>query len=45
MDLTSNGFKPRANAGQINGDGETYIYCAWAENPFVTSDSVPTTAR
>jgi hypothetical protein len=45
LDMLSNGFKPRANAGQINGDGPTYIYCAWAENPFVTSDSIPTTAR
>ena len=45
LDMLSNGFKPRADAGQINGDGPTYIYCALAENPFVTSDSIPTTAR
>ena len=25
--------------------GETYIYMAFAENPFVTSTGVPTTAR
>jgi hypothetical protein len=28
-----------------NGSGVTYIYMAFAENPFVTSTSVPTTAR
>jgi hypothetical protein len=28
-----------------NGSGETYIYMAFAENPFVTSTSIPTTAR
>jgi hypothetical protein len=29
----------------INGSGSTYIYMAFAENPFVTSTSIPTTAR
>jgi hypothetical protein len=28
-----------------NGSGDTYIYMAFAENPFVTSTSIPTTAR
>jgi hypothetical protein len=29
----------------INGSGATYIYMAFAENPFVTSTGVPATAR
>jgi hypothetical protein len=28
-----------------NDSGATYIYMAFAENPFVTSTSIPTTAR
>jgi hypothetical protein len=33
MDLLSNGFKPR-NQFNYNGSGVTYIYAAFAENPF-----------
>ena len=35
FDFLSNGFKTRntADAG-INGNGETFIYMAFAENPF-----------
>jgi hypothetical protein len=29
----------------FNGSGGTFIYMAFAENPFVTSTSIPTTAR
>jgi hypothetical protein len=29
----------------IGNSGSTYIYMAFAENPFVTSTSIPTTAR
>jgi hypothetical protein len=29
----------------MNGSGSTYIYMAFAENPFVTSTGVPATAR
>ena len=43
MDLLSNGFKCRDNDG--NGNGFSYIYMAFAENPFVTSTGVPATAR
>jgi hypothetical protein len=28
-----------------NGSGDTYIYMAFAESPFVSSEGVPTTAR
>jgi hypothetical protein len=29
----------------LNASGASYIYMAFAENPFVTSTGVPTTAR
>ena len=45
IDLLSNGFKVRHTDGDINASGETYIYMAFAENPFVTSTGVPATAR
>jgi hypothetical protein len=45
LDFTSNGFKWRGSNDRVNGSGKTYIYMAFAENPFVTSTSVPTTAR
>ena len=44
-DFTSNGFKARQNWSGNNTSGETYIYMAFAENPFVTSTGIPTTAR
>ena len=45
IDILSNGFKCRASGGGQNGSGNTYIYMAFAENPFVTSTGVPATAR
>ena len=45
LDLLSNGFKCRRTHGSQNGDGWTYVYMAFAENPFVTSGGVPCTAR
>ena len=45
IDFLSNGYKIRDSEAQINGDGETYIYLAFAEHPFVSSKGVPTTAR
>jgi len=44
FDFVSNGFKCR-NSGSENENGTTYIYMAFAENPFVTSTGIPTTAR
>jgi len=44
-DLLSNGFKARINSGENNSSGVTYIYMAFAENPFVSSTQIPTTAR
>jgi hypothetical protein len=40
-DFCSNGFKDRLGLGS----GETFIYMAFAENPFVSSTLIPTTAR
>ena len=45
IDFLSNGFKPRAGDAHINSSGTTYIYMAFAENPFTTSTGVPATAR
>ena len=45
MDFLSNGFKIRSIESILNTNGDTYIYMAWAENPFVTSTGIPTTAR
>tara|TARA_B100001093_G_C26807731_1_gene1006198 strand:- start:50 stop:1111 length:1062 start_codon:yes stop_codon:yes gene_type:complete len=47
VDILSNGFKIK-NTGANNGtnqSGTKYVYYAWAENPFVTSTGIPTTAR
>jgi hypothetical protein len=44
-DFVSNGFKCRFGTGNHNTSGETYIYMAFAENPFVSSKGIPTTAR
>jgi hypothetical protein len=34
LDILSNGFKLRNTHGARNGSGSTYIYAAFAENPF-----------
>jgi hypothetical protein len=36
-DIVSNGFKLRSSDTAFNGSGETYIYMAFAENPFKNS--------
>ena len=45
IDMLSNGFKLRTNNAVTNSSGKVYSYIAFAENPFVTSTAVPTTAR
>jgi hypothetical protein len=45
MDILSNGFKLRGSGSGSNSSGATYIYMAFAENPFVTSGATPVTAR
>jgi hypothetical protein len=37
LDITSNGFKLRTTDASVNASGGTYIYAAWAENPFTIS--------
>jgi hypothetical protein len=37
IDILSNGFKPRATDSDINASASTYIYAAFAENPFQSS--------
>ena len=44
IDCLSNGFKLRTADTAYNG-GRNYLWVAFAENPFVTSTGVPTTAR
>ena len=43
-DMLSNGFKFYTSEAEINGSG-TYIYMAFAENPFTSSAGTPVTAR
>lgn len=38
-DILSNGFKPRRAATNFNSSGATYIYMAFAENPFKFSNA------
>ena len=44
-DFLSNGFKMYNTHGGQNTSGQSYVYMAFAENPFVSSEGVPTTAR
>jgi hypothetical protein len=45
VDFLSNGFKCRTTAANTNQSGNTFIYMAFAENPFVTSTAIPACAR
>lgn len=45
MDFLSNGVKLRASNTAMNGSGVTFIYAAFAENPFGGSGVSPVTAR
>jgi len=45
IDFLSNGIKFYSGDGGYNGSGGSYIGLAFAENPFVTSTGIPTTAR
>ena len=45
VDILSNGFKIKANGGKVQDSGNTYIYMAFAENPFVASNFNAATAR
>ena len=39
IDILSNGFKQRTIGARTNGSGATYIYAAFAENPFKNSNA------
>ena len=45
IDMLSNGFKVREDNNDMNESGQNFIYMAFAESPFVSSEGVPTTAR
>jgi hypothetical protein len=45
VDFLSNGFKIRTTDANFNTSGQTYIYAAFAENPFGGSNVAPVTAR
>jgi hypothetical protein len=44
-DFLSNGFKPRNTLAGMNASGSTYIFMAFAENPFGGDSAAPATAR
>ena len=41
MDFLSKGFKLRTSGNGHNTNDVTYVYAAFAESPFVTSNGVP----
>ena len=45
VDFLSNGFKWRDGDNAWNYQGNTFVYIAFAEHPFVSSKGVPVTAR
>ena len=45
MDFLSNGFTIKTSRAELNNNSAVYIFMAFAENPFVTSTGIPTTAR
>lgn len=45
IDILSNGFKCRDNSNQLNKSSHTFVYMAFAENPFGGENAPPATAR
>tara|TARA_R110000765_G_scaffold137898_1_gene237626 strand:- start:216 stop:584 length:369 start_codon:yes stop_codon:yes gene_type:complete len=45
IDILSNGIKQRNGNGTTNENGNSYIYMAFAENPFGGDGVAPATAR
>jgi hypothetical protein len=45
IDFLSNGIKLRTTATTWNESGSNFIYMAFAENPLVGTNNIPTTAR
>ena len=45
IDFLSNGFKLRTGGAILNGNTTRYIYMAFAESPFVSTNNAAATAR
>ena len=45
VDFLSNGIKIRGGDGDINTNGGSYLYMAFAEEPLVGTNNIPATAR
>ena len=45
IDFYSNGFKPRNTDAAHNANNNSYVYWAFAEEPLVSSNNIPATAR
>ena len=45
ISIYSNGFKMLKTTAETNGSGNSFVYMAWAEAPFVNSKGVPCNAR
>ena len=45
LDFLSNGFKLRSGGDGYNQTGATYVWAAWAENPFGGNNVSPANAR
>ena len=45
MDWCANGFKMRLTGNDLNANGGTFLYMAFAEAPLVNSNGVPGNAR
>ena len=45
IDILSNNFKLRSTGSGVNASGGSYIYMAFAENPFTSSAGTPVMAR
>ena len=45
LDILSNGFKIRTSGAAYNASGGSYVYMAFAQNPFVATNNVAATAR
>ena len=45
LDFLSNGFKLTGTTDHLNGSGQNFIYMAFAEEPLVSTNGTPATAR
>jgi len=45
IDMLSTGFKVVTNNGATNESGKRFLFMAFAESPFVSSEGIPTTGR